>query len=466
MKITKSLLLTLPLTLGLMQTVSAQMVVANDYFVVNFLDTASWGDYSSDAQLQNILKGVQGSIDYWGSLLGENHRPLTGDYPNDPFTGAPVASWERRVVIDFSFDTMNPALASTAVPTMIYSDDNFDNPLLTVPNGTSYNKVSRAELKLKTNGNFPLSLYSDETTDMTITFGSGGFGGGFSFDGVPGSGYDFQTIFLHEMTHGMGFESDAYGVDGYSGNENKTALDASMGTSIGATPGSELAVWDKNEKGQLVQVATLRNPSGEFAQGEDIVHIDYDLGEEAPLMRHTISEFDPVQREFTMADIAVLEAMGWTLTVSATPDPPKDITVTGDSPFRAEFPTMEGGTGNSVYSLTGIVIADGKINDSLTLQLRLSSEQLNLFKLSYEAGNVIGFALDGISLEEYNASGIEYQDITLRIDGLDYQVLGVSEYTPFGSTQSEVILYIPEPSTATLSLLALTGLLARRRRAA
>ncbi len=461
MKIAKSLFLSLPLALGLIQTVQAQTVIENEYFVVNFLNTDSWGNYSSESQLNNIQAGVQGAIDYWGSLLGENHKPLTGDYPNDPFTGAPVAEWERRVVIDFSFDASTFSLASTAVPTMIYSDDNFDNPLLTVPNGTSYNKVSRAELKLKTDGNFPLSLVSDETTDMTISFG---LGQSFSFEETGGVGYDFQTIFLHEMTHGMGFESDAYGVDGYSDNGNKTALDAAMGTSIGATPGSELAVWDKDESGQLVKVATLYNPSGEFEQGEHIVHIDYGHDEEAPLMRHTISEFDPVQREFTMADIAVLEAMGWTLTLSDEPEAPVDVTVDPQSPFRASFETEGDKKGSSVYTLTGLTIAEGKINDSLTLNLQLTPEQLELFKAAYDAKNIIGFALDGITLDEFNASGIYYNDITLRIGGVDYKVLGVSQYSPYRSAQQQVVFYIPEPSTATLSLLALAGLLARRRR--
>ncbi len=455
----------LALALGLAQTLHAQMVVDNDYFVVNFLNTDSWGDYSSDTQLENIKAGVQGAIDYWGSLLGENHRPLTGEYPKDPFTGETVREWERRVVIDFSFNPTNSALASTAAQTMIYSDKYFDNPALTVPNGTSYNKVSRAELKLKTDGNFPLSLVSDETTDMSIVFGPGGFdGAGFTFDGIQGSGYDFQTIFLHEMTHGMGFESDAYGTDGYSDNGNKTALDASMGSSIDATPGSELAVWDRDEKGNLVKVATLVNPSGGFEQGEHIVHIDHDFDETKPLMRQSISVYDPVQREFTMADIAVLEAMGWNLTVPDSPDAPVDVAV-GDGPYRAQFATMEGGSGNSVYTLTGLTIADGKINESLTLQLQLTAEQLHLFQEGYKEGNIIGFALDGITLEEFNASGISYNDITLRIGGVDYKVLGKSEYTPFGSTTKTAILYVPEPSTAALSLLALAGLLVRRRRA-
>ncbi len=451
----------LALAFGLSPTLQANITVENEHFVVNFLDTENWGQFNQVENMAQVKAGVQGAIDYWGSLLGDNHHPIEGDYPIHHETGLSVPDWERRVVIDFSFGAIT-SLASTAVTTMIYADENYPATQLAVPNGTSYNKVSRAEFKLKTEGDFPLSLYSDETTDMSIKFAYEGFDGGFSFDGVAGSGYDFQTIFLHEMTHGMGFESDAYGKDGYTGDTNKTAFDASMGSSIGADRGSELAVWNYNKEGTLVKVATLLNPTGgEFSQGEDIVHIDYIDGEEAPLMRSTIRLTDGSQREFTMADLAVLEAMGWKLN---TPIADAEIAVDVHSPYKRPFTTTEGGSADRVYSLTGITIAEGMVNDSLTLVLDMSAEQLNLFKLAYTAGNIIGFELLGVSLAEFLASGIDYSDIMLKIGEAEYQVYGVSSITALGGGGSHAIFYIPEPSTSALSLLALGGLLLRRRR--
>ncbi len=442
--------------LGLSPDAHAQSVVENDYFVVNFVNQDGWGSYSGDQQIADITAGVQGAIDYWGSLLGDNHKPLTLDPPAPPagLGIESIAPWERRVVINFTFGGTF-ALASTGVATMDYENDDYPNPTLTTANGTSYNSVSRAELKLKTGYNYPLSLVSDDIHDMTINFSDAH---NFSFNeaGTLGA-YDFQTIFLHEMTHGMGFESDAYGVSGYNDGSKKTALDASMGTTIGQ---QELTVTTKAADGSLVEVAVLHNPTGEFQQGEHVVHI----ADDNALMRYSMSDSDPVQREFTDIDLAVLEAMGWNLTVPEAPEAPAEITLAADSLSRRPF-TTEGGVGGSdVFSLTGISIADGKLNGSLTLELIMTSEQLGIFQKAYGANSIIGFELAGISLSEFWSSGINYNNITLLIGGQNYQVLGVSSVAPFGGGAANLLFYIPEPSTATLSLLALAGLVARRRR--
>ncbi len=75
------------------------------------------------------------------------------------------------------------------------------------------------------------------------------------------------------------------------------------------------------------------------------------------------------------------------------------------------------------------------------------------------AGELIAFSLDVDSLNELVTTGY-YGSITLLINGVNYAVLGSARADGTG----DVLVYIPEPSTATLSLLALTGLLARRRR--
>ncbi len=427
-------------------------VVSNDYFTVNFVDlseregnpesdaaytTSSWGQYNTDTAINQVKAGIQNTIDYWASLLGENHRPQTGGFPS---FGGQELSWERRVTIDFEF-APTASVARATVLTYDYSDSNFSYPTLTTPNGNSYDKVSGAELKLKTGYNFPISLANNGRADIGISLGAGQ---SFSFaSGAVPEAFDFESIFLHEMTHGMGFESDAYTSTGYNG-ASKTAYDASMGN-IGASPGSALNVTDENGD----TVATLRNPDGGFEQGEDIVHID----DPNSVMYYTTSAGAAPKREFTQVDLDVLAAMGWDLTT--TPAPPAGIIPTDLS--EQKFMT-QGGSGHfDVYTLTGLTVADGKINGSLTLTLDMTSEQIKAFNTAYLDGEIIGFELAGI---KYDAlEGFFYNDIVLMIEGDEYEVLGLSMLA-----DGTAVLFIPEPSSVSLGMLGLVALLMRRRR--
>ncbi len=139
----------------------------------------------------------------------------------------------------------------------------------------------------------------------------------------------------------------------------------------------------------------------------------------------------------------------------------------GAGTLTSDLATLEGGTEKMlVYSLTSLNVQTTIINDSLTLNLIITDEadftaQMLNGMVAFE---LTDFTLGGGSLDVFN---LNYTDvnITVRDGSLTGSVLYTG--TALGTTTLEngnMALYIPEPSTASLSLLALAGLLARRRR--
>ncbi len=140
----------------------------------------------------------------------------------------------------------------------------------------------------------------------------------------------------------------------------------------------------------------------------------------------------------------------------------EDAQLTGLS--VSDIGTTEGvfETGVQTYSISGISdILQGQANKgTLTLNLDI----LGNFEDPSISGKIFAFNIDDAlidSVSDLVESGW-YGDIELIINGNTYSVLGVTE----GINTGNIMFYIPEPSTATLSLLALAGLLARRRRKA
>ncbi len=130
-----------------------------------------------------------------------------------------------------------------------------------------------------------------------------------------------------------------------------------------------------------------------------------------------------------------------------------NTTLTGISVSHREdtFTTSEGGEheDTNIYTLAGL---EDIFNTTLEGELNLNLDSLT------------GFVIDDITafeLQNVTKLRMEYQDINIIIDGVSY---GVQGETQPGGAGTNVMLYIPEPSTATLSMLALVGLLARRRR--
>ncbi len=138
-----------------------------------------------------------------------------------------------------------------------------------------------------------------------------------------------------------------------------------------------------------------------------------------------------------------------------------DITVTKQATDLTFIPTgMTSSVSAQAWTLGGSTAAILKsATGSLTLDLGTLTGYSELLDGEYAA-----FEVDGLTLADI--SDLYFNNITLMYsaNGTDYaqKVLGVVA----GSGGNSLIFYVPEPSTATMSLLALAGLLARRRRKA
>ncbi len=112
-------------------------------------------------------------------------------------------------------------------------------------------------------------------------------------------------------------------------------------------------------------------------------------------------------------------------------------------------------TGVAIYTLEGVSL--GILEGTLTLDLSnlaLKDEILT----AYENGLV------GLELKDVTKLGIWYNDVTLDFGGDHTPIKALGVTTIDGAVGSNLVLVIPEPSAVSLSLLAMIGLLARRRR--
>ncbi len=153
----------------------------------------------------------------------------------------------------------------------------------------------------------------------------------------------------------------------------------------------------------------------------------------------------------TTADLRVL-TIGSDATLKLASSTLTGLTISG--PSTESFTTSEGSTADSaIYTLSGIAGLITDATGTLTLDLGL------LVDFDITKG-ITGFEIEDLT---DLPSLLEYDDIILNINGNSYNVQGANVGL-VGNTN--IVLYIPEPSTATLSLLSLAGLMLRRRRKA
>ncbi len=241
-----------------------------------------------------------------------------------------------------------------------------------------------------------------------------------------------------------------------------TASASEAGASIMAADGSDLRIQhDASGAGSIMNAVltdmavTLAMDGEGSISNTTLINTDITLGLGATLtmtnsvqgIGSTISNAD-AKLILQNHKIQVSSAMGGGLTIN---DATQSIV------------TQEGGTHDmNVYSLTSIDVADATLGGTLTLDVVLVSEY-GEFEALAKGGEFIAFELVGIGEDDFTGS---YLNVEINIYDGSLDTLAHT-YTPFGYSSSEggnLVFYIPEPSTATLSLLALTGLLARRRR--
>ncbi len=121
-------------------------------------------------------------------------------------------------------------------------------------------------------------------------------------------------------------------------------------------------------------------------------------------------------------------------------------------------------TGVSIYTLGGV--ADSLIGQTVTgtLTINLSDFTDVDFGAIFDApeGKIAGIEIDGMNQAQWDALNLYYGDVVIT-DGTDsIKVLGVTYIN--GGVTGNLVFVVPEPSTVALSLLALGGLVARRRR--
>lgn len=296
MKVLKSVLLTLCLATSTLNAAlwDSANTIYNDSFSLTLDSYTTWGNlmngYALDAATswedytikpETVIGSV---LDYWDNLLV------------DPVV-API--------------TINLTTASLGGTTLGRTSASIwsSGQTYVASNGATYNAFTGAEAKAT--GFLGNNLSFLTGYDMTIQFSSDY---AFSFtDEIASDGYDFASVLLHEITHGMGFTSGRTGSsdsDQITWGSRTTCYDALMGFTSGdtATTGSAIYI-DANGETYLVY-----NPDT-FASGSSISHLDDSVN---AIMNYSIGMGEN-QREFTQADLAVLGALGYNL--NTIPEP-------------------------------------------------------------------------------------------------------------------------------------------------
>ncbi len=106
------------------------------------------------------------------------------------------------------------------------------------------------------------------------------------------------------------------------------------------------------------------------------------------------------------------------------------------------------------YTLSGIDVGKATVTGSLTLDIHMTENELEDFELAYSNGEGIFFSVTGLDEAELPAE-FEFASI----NGQSYSLFAINS-----RNEGMQFIIVPEPSTATLSLFALTALLVRRRR--
>ncbi len=257
------------------QTAIAQ-TIENRFFKVDLLNESSWG--RDEQTVQEIRRITKQSIDYWANLLVNNDTFIEGN----------------KITVSLEFMVMNNTTVAYAQPHLL----GVGNRTLE-SNGQQFNIATGAQAKL-------LYKYGTSETDIQIKVNNQYT---FYFDEDPAAavGYDFHTVLLHELTHGMGFVSRQYTIDSDKQLQQEDNFVLPYDTLITESLNGESFVL-----GDTITLGTdgpaIFNPSE--GSGSSITHLA-DSYKDA-LMQRAFSS-GQVIRELTSVDIGVFNSMGFNI---------------------------------------------------------------------------------------------------------------------------------------------------------
>ncbi len=192
--------------------------ISNDFFHLNFKDV-SYGSHVTETQFKESAGNV---INYWADLLKDNHS-LVG---------------KEKIQVDLSFSDLGKDVLGSASPTSIHNipfelqgyEDKVNNTFrlanydyYETHTGTQFNVITGAQAKLLGYGDLAGSA-ADFTIDFNNTqnFYYGDISGKSLTDDTDPTflQYDFESVLLHEIAHGMGVISNLK----YSADTKTTSL--------------------------------------------------------------------------------------------------------------------------------------------------------------------------------------------------------------------------------------------------
>ncbi len=156
-------------------------------------------------------------------------------------------------------------------------------------------------------------------------------------------------------------------------------------------------------------------------------------------------------QNITLTQIAISTGANATLSL-------ENITLVYDDAISNNKQSLTRDVSSRSYTLQGLDVGEADITGSLTLDVTMMGSEYSALEDALAGGAGVFFTVEGLE----DARFVEGLRVSFNINGGLYQ----SEIGGGTGGGAQFSLIIPEPSTATLSLLALAGLLARRRRSA
>ncbi len=284
---------------------TAQTTIRNDFFELNI---TSYGTTDS-ARISDIDRVAKKSLDYWATIL-------------EPYN----ATFDKtdKISVSLVFSTLESGTHGKATSSFVasgikYAGDAFATPTTyEAQNSLTYNAINGAQAAL-------MGVDRDSTlTDIEIEMNRGtNFYFGSDADLIGDSQIDFHSVLLHELTHGMGFQSALFGApadsksdqytlntvqfDGESASYNMiSAFDTLILQNLldndptELTLGAEVALGDTGYH--------IYNPAT-YAPGSSVSHIVASPDSEDFLMQYSIGD-GVIRRELTATEIGIFSAMG------------------------------------------------------------------------------------------------------------------------------------------------------------